>query len=827
MPIASHLTKLQNTGMDQLELTLTEADVEARVILPLLTTEEFLGIPQENIRSKQYLAPTAIDKKAGKNYGSYPDFAVVVESVQIALIEAKAPNVAAEVGYRELITYAAHLNGQYPPGVNPVQRILATNGRELLAGFADSNPKISCLVSDLFVGGLQLTNLRELMGKAVIEQLHSELRPKLRPPRLYLPFAETDRRDALHAQIQPNTFAAPLAPSFRRFLTSKQQNNDPDIYRFGYVEDKLLKSYDATLSNLMKERIVDLRGSLSIDIEPSKRREPHIEEKIQDFATREPSGELQLLTGSVGTGKSLFVRRYKELLQNPELSSVCHWAFIDFNNWTFELPNKEEWVTRKFCASFAEENDFDIYDRQTQNLIFADRFYRSRAVYEELSLESPELAAKQKADDRKEWLEDPNILAQSICQYFTNSKRETLIVVLDNVDRQSTEDQVKLFELALWFMDFSKAFVILSLRDDTYERFKDRKPFDTFRSGVSFHVTPPRLIDVVKRRIELISEEVKKTAAKKLTYQTSNNLNITYDKERLTDFLKTIYLRIFDENGNVGKFIQGICGRDVRKGLEIFDAVLRSGHLSEEVITSTLQGTGSGEFEFSEEILLRALMRGNRLFYSDNSGFVANIFHTSDDWDRPNNLLCSEILYKLYEDRLKTGTMGLQGYFSITSLAKHFESFGFTRNDVFKCCDYLIGHALVESDKLFNSVVGFEDNLRITYSGFLHQRFLVDRVEYVSSVLAVTPIADQSTARRVGEMLAREVEDRTVTFEQRRQVVTLFARQLDAQYKQWVQWFPGFAGRKAGSSYLLAALDRAAGVSSRSGVRVPNVLDQL
>jgi hypothetical protein len=44
------------------------------------------------------------------------------------------------------------------------------------------------------------------------------------------------------------------------------------------------------------------------------------------------------------------------------------------------------------------------------------------------------------------------------------------------------------------------------MRDETYERFKDSPPLDTFGSGVVFHITPPRFLDVVKRRLELSLE---------------------------------------------------------------------------------------------------------------------------------------------------------------------------------------------------------------------------------------------------------------------------------------------------------------------------------
>ena len=53
--------------VEQLEFSYTESDVEQKVILPLLTSSELLGISHDLIRSKTYLAPTAFDKKAGKN----------------------------------------------------------------------------------------------------------------------------------------------------------------------------------------------------------------------------------------------------------------------------------------------------------------------------------------------------------------------------------------------------------------------------------------------------------------------------------------------------------------------------------------------------------------------------------------------------------------------------------------------------------------------------------------------------------------------------------------------------------------------------------------
>jgi type I site-specific restriction endonuclease len=98
----------------------TEADVELKVIMPLLTDQNFLAIPAASIKGKAYLAPTALDKSAGKTGGYYPDFSVWELALPVLVVEAKEPEVAVQVGFREASLYARHLNEDYKSGVTPV-----------------------------------------------------------------------------------------------------------------------------------------------------------------------------------------------------------------------------------------------------------------------------------------------------------------------------------------------------------------------------------------------------------------------------------------------------------------------------------------------------------------------------------------------------------------------------------------------------------------------------------------------------------------------------------------------------------------------------------
>jgi hypothetical protein len=46
---------------------------EHKLVTPFLTNEAHLGIPSAWVRNQDYMAPTDIDKLAGKRYGYKPD----------------------------------------------------------------------------------------------------------------------------------------------------------------------------------------------------------------------------------------------------------------------------------------------------------------------------------------------------------------------------------------------------------------------------------------------------------------------------------------------------------------------------------------------------------------------------------------------------------------------------------------------------------------------------------------------------------------------------------------------------------------------------------
>ncbi len=789
---------------------LTEGDVEDNVIAPILRGANYLEIPSRHIKSKAYLAPAVLDKVSGKTHGYYPDYSIWEKSLPVLIVEAKSPDVAAEVGYREASLYARHLNQEYRSDLNPCRYILSCNGTHVLVGTWDSKPELEYKVSDLTIGSPALQRLREYLHYRVL-QSHAQLcLSRIKIKVAVTPFNTLTGGSELSRSRKPfNTFAVDLAPVLRKYFTSSSQNSDPDIYQRGYVGSDEVTRYDQVLESLLKDRLPGHRGSVVAELEPTKKSEPKLTGAIRDFSKNHPlEGQLQLVTGGVGVGKSLFARRYKELLQRPELAASTYWAFIDFNTAPPSLNTAERWLCEAFLESFQSENaNCDPYEEQHLNRLFAPDLKQQKGIYDQLRKINPDQAALQRAHDLASWKADPERFAAGLCRYLCGDRGETVVVVMDNVDKQDLQQQLTAFQLSLWFMKKTRTFVILQMRDETYERYKTQRPLDTFRSGIIFHISPPRFTDVVRKRLELGLEYLAAHAAEKLEYVLDSGARIVYPKGLLGEFLKEIYLELFGRRRNISWILEGIAGRDVRRALEMFVSILNSGHLSEEAITSNVRGAKS--ILIQERLVLKILMRTEYRFFSKGSGFITNIFDFNDDWENGNNFICSDILYWLFQHRKVEGEIGLQGYFSMSRLADVLQLRGYIRSDVRAASNELLRGGLIEADQLNTATVNFQDCVKITSSGFIHLRILSSRIEYLYGVLASTPITERRIAERFANYLSVEAREGDIAGRQKLKCVEAFEKYLSFNYRRLAADSPLFGAGETGASYVISQIREA------------------
>jgi hypothetical protein len=241
----------------------TEADVEQKVIYPLLTAGIFLEIPERHIKAKSYLAPTKLDKVAGRTAGYYPDYSVWEMAFPVLIVEAKSPDVPAEVGYREASLYARHLNQEFKPKLNPCMYVIASNGEDFLVGTWDAKPVLMFKREELHVGSPTVQKLRDLCHYRVLVEHAALCLQQVKIGVGVRPFNMAGGQALINSRKPLNTFAADLSPVMRRYFTSTSQNDEREIYERAYVSTDEAAAYDRILESLLKDRIPTLRGSLT------------------------------------------------------------------------------------------------------------------------------------------------------------------------------------------------------------------------------------------------------------------------------------------------------------------------------------------------------------------------------------------------------------------------------------------------------------------------------------------------------------------------------------------------------------------------------------
>jgi len=330
---------------------------------------------------------------------------------------------------------------------------------------------------------------------------------------------------------------------------------------------------------------------------------------------------------------------------------------------------------------------------------------------------------------------------------------------------------------------------------------------------------------VVRKRLELSLEALAEEAPEQVSFTTKSGLKVTYPKSRAGEFLGGIYSELFQQPNNISRILEALAGRNVRRALDMFMAIITSGHMPEDVIASVAHGTGFRSFP--ESLIVRALMRQDYRYFNNNSGFIANIFNCDSRWERPTNLLIPELLFYLLSQRKVRGDNGQMGFVASPRVLFELESFGFVRPDIMDAARFCLVKGLIDVETSSQDIVRERDSIKASASGWAHMRILSSRVEYLAAVLPTTPLNDKTLSARIFDLMQLENRTGLVSFQRSLQIVEGFETYLTRQDTDFLS-HPGYAGRgKSGAKYILSKIREALTFGRRESAKVTGQADSL
>ncbi|MBI2108673.1 MAG: hypothetical protein HYT93_00630 [Parcubacteria group bacterium] len=739
-----------------------ESDVEQKLCVPLITTssEKGLGYSKSDYSSKKTLKKMVIGKSGDKK--SYrPDFITFIQGTPVLVIEAKSPEEDLTEGYREARLYANELNAIYPSGINPCTKVLVTNGKEIWYGKNDEREVFGKLTfKDINISNKKFTDLLDFCSKSKINnELETVIKKTRSKKNFSKPTAILGGKASREEELGSNTFGSALMYEYQRIFNPETREDRVEIVRNAYIPSTGIEKHKSPIRKLILATLPpSLKNTTKIE-NTSKPRE--LLSKL--LSPQRLSNQLILLIGNVGSGKTTFIDYLREIVLPTEIKNKTTWVYIDLN---FAPNTKDEiypWVQEKIVAQLKDthqELNLDHIDELKK--LYAGDIEAFEIGEGSLLRDDPKEYNKLLAKLIQEAKADKNKTAKAYTRYLCGDRGKTFILILDNGDKRNKEDQLLMFEVARWAKEEFRALIFLSLRDVTYDLHKTEPPLDTVIKDMAFRIDPPELSQVLYRRVAYAIQNSPSRGIK----MTLNNMVVNISKKEQDMYLKCILESLYNSSPFSRKLINGLAGRDLRRGIEIFITFCRSGHISNKEILKMRVSNGSHPLE--EHIVLRALLRGSKRFYSGRDSYIKNLFESYPDEEViPDPFVRMSILKWFQEKKAIRGPSDAKGFHPIADLETDLQLIGHNEKRVRSEVVNLLRERCLISEAQTEEILaetdpkeiekGIEDNdlIKIAPAGTIHLDLLLNIV-YLSACAEDIWYWSHQTATTIKERLTRE-----------------------------------------------------------------------
>lgn len=721
-----------------------ESDVEQKFIYKLLTNPEpnGFGLEDSDFLTKPHIKRIKLEKGPNSKI-YYPDYAIVINGVPVAILEAKAPNALGE-SFTEARQYATEINASYPSNINPCELIISTDGIDILVGNWDCDqPKLSLNNEDLVPTNEKFNQLIQLLSKnSLTAKISNTLSKIKKTSKYYKPKFMLGGRSVISEIVGENSFGANISIEYKHLFNPDSSNDRKEIVENAYIASKRRLSHVTPIERIVRTAIPG--SSLAhISIEDTKKPT----EIIKQLENHDRLvNEICLLVGSVGSGKSTFTDFLKFKALPNELKSATEWLNVNLNNAPLNREMIYDWVVNTAIEKIKLNHpkiDFDSIE--TIKDIYQDPLKKVKkgraALYPEDSTAYIDIIS----NEIYRLQNDNTATLKELIKFIRREYNSTLIIVLDNCDKGNKDDQLLMFEVSTWLKKEFSCVIFLPLRDSTYDLYRSFPPLDTVIKDLVFRIDPPLLEDVLYERLKYLSRELKKTK-KGSEYFYSGGLKVEIKHNEIETYLRTIVSSLFKDKFNK-RLLVGLAGRNIRKGLEIVLDFCKSGHIPETEILKIRQS--EGEHSIPSHLVSKIILKGNRKYYEDSDSNLKNLFYSSQDDDLPDPFVRISILSYLQELSRVNGPNGSKGFHKTFSVLHDLQLSGHSSNRLFDEINNLIKSGCIFSESQSNSV-NTEDLISISASGLIHLE-LLKNINYLSTVSEDTLFRENQVAQAIKE----------------------------------------------------------------------------
>ncbi|MGA2769347.1 MAG: hypothetical protein ABSG26_00890 [Bryobacteraceae bacterium] len=732
----------------------TEADTRARVISRML--HEVLDWPHANVKREEYANPGFMDY-------------VLLTNRPLVVIEAKKSGDTFRLPRDISVARAFTLGGvlrtvkNLQSYVDQVCGYCWRNGIE----YAVITNGLQWVIFRAFTDGIQLGNSRTIVfnGFDDIEHRFVDFWTLLAKhqvdnnsiARAFQPFDSqlfqseriTDQVRSQKETVSRNLLSVDLEPLLTEYMGEIVTDPSGEKLRQLFVTSaplkKVLETVEHRLSVSLSATLLD-SGRVVEHAELSKV-SAGIETRLRRHLALPPHGEVLLLLGRVGSGKTTFVHHF---LRVDLKGLLKQHMFVPLD---FRLLEPGSAVREFFYHH--------LHKALTGNTVYSSLTapeLRKVYAYEIKELTLGPLAVLQKQNKKRyeeriadflleRYNEREQHLTRTI-RHLSDKRGVRCVFLFDNVDQLDFQLQQEIFAFAHSISERCNAFSILSMWEETYFRSSRKGTLATYQRDA--HTLPSvSVVEILSRRLEFIASQISQSGpARHLLTDESQVKDIV-------DFLTLVRASIMHQGRRVRFFLESLAMGNLRKAMEMFQQFMLSGHTDASKILSIAREQSYYTIPVHE--FIKSIGLGDLRYYHSDLSPILNLYSISDEV-RPSHFTKLRLLEFLFFNRNRTSTYG-QGFVGVDSIEREFARIGTSSTDLTESLKALAAFSTVENELYDSGVIGRA--YRITPAGRYYARDLAARFAYLDLMLEDTPIADPTLFANILNLVHRtDLEDR-------------------------------------------------------------------
>jgi hypothetical protein len=454
------------------------------------------------------------------------------------------------------------------------------------------------------------------------------------------------------------------------------------------------------------------------------------------------TGQLYLLLGGIGSGKTTFVKRYRRTVGKAVLDERAIWFHLDFLQAPVDPQELELFAWRGVLDQLRTRyRDLNLETRRNIKKAFADNIEAlSQTVLR------PHLAYAGGLDAAispylEKWQSDSSNYVPRLLRVAKSDRRLQTVLFIDNVDQFSPLYQAQVFLLAQRVTRTIGCITILALREESYYAASLQKTLTAYTNR-KFHIASPRFRRMIDNRIRFALDILEKQKGP-IGYVLGDGISV--DRTAIADFLRIIETSIFEQNRNIARFIEALCFGNMRLALDMFTMFMTSGATDVDKMLNIHKRSGGYFVPFHE--FVKSIMLGERRYYRDQASFVGNIFDCGAERNA-SHFTSLRIIRALLLRRGESTREG-QGFVEIAQLVSMSEDIFDNREDLLRSLSRLVSRELVESNTKSTETITGASHVRVTSAGWYYARFLVKAFSYLDLVLQDTPYNNAAVERKL------------------------------------------------------------------------------